>query len=214
MRSEIGKTSTTSASGALDRRTLLRSVAMAGAAATGVAAPLNLADAEAWEEGDIQCRPSVQEKDPDTYKIDDALLLDFMKASETLTGVESLDTKLGLQYLERYARHPDLQKLLPPLIAAHKAATSGAASKADALKALKEKIKQDPTTVGPAAEQLVYLWYVSAFFLPIDHAAASRSWLFGTAEQYERSLLWSVVYAHPPMTRGGNYGYWADAPHV
>ena len=159
-------------SGAIDRRTLLRGVAVTGAAG-GVALRMPEARAEAWEEGDIQCRPQIAEKDP-SYNIDDALLVDFMKVSEALTGVETLDRRIGVQYLERYARHPDLQNLLPPLIKAYKDASSGGASPQDALKALKQKIAQDPATVGPAAEQLVYLWYVSAFFLPIDHNAASR----------------------------------------
>jgi hypothetical protein len=80
-------------------------------------------------------------------------------------------------------------------------------------KAIEEKIMRD-TTVGPAAEQLIYLWYVSAFFLPIGHTAASRNWLYGSPEQYQQSLLWKVVHAHAPMTEGGPPGYWASAPRI
>ena len=86
-------------------------------------------------------------------------------------------------------------------------------SQSDLAKAMQEKIMQD-RTVGPAAEQLIYLWYVSAFFLPIDHAAASRNWLYGSPEQYQKSLLYTVVRAHAPMTEGGPPGYWATAPRI
>jgi Membrane bound FAD containing D-sorbitol dehydrogenase len=151
---------------AMNRRALLRGVVGAGALV-----PLGRSEAEIWEEGDMQCRPIVQEKEP-AYEINDALLADFMNLSEMLTGVKPLDRRLGIQYLERYARNPDLTALLPQLIKAYR----DIASQSDLAKAIQEKIMQD-RTVGPAAEQLIYLWYVSAFFLPIDHAAASRNWL-------------------------------------
>jgi hypothetical protein len=197
----------------VDRRALLRGVALAGVGATGVVVPLVQAKAEIWEEGDIQCRPTVHDKTPD-YDINDALLADFMNVSETLTGVKPLDRRLGVQYLERYARHPDLTALLPQLIKSYRdVASSSSTSQDDLIKAVQQKIMQDKT-VGPAAEQLIYLWYVSAFSLPIDHAAASRNWLYGSPEQYDQSLLWSVVHAHAPMTRGGPTGHWARAPRL
>jgi hypothetical protein len=188
---------------AMNRRALLRGVVGAGALV-----PIGRSEAEIWEEGDIQCRPVVQEKEP-AYEINDALLGDFMKLSEILTGVKPLDRRLGTQYLERYARNPDLTALLPQLIKAYR----DIASQSDMAKAIQEKIMQD-RTVGPAAEQLIYLWYVSAFFLPIDHAAASRNWLYGSPEQYQKSLLYTVVRAHAPMTEGGPPGYWATAPRI
>src|SRR5712692_2570288 len=134
---------------AIDRRDLLRGVAVASAAATAGILPLQPAKAEIWEEGDIQCRPVVQEKAPD-YDVDDALLLDFMKVSETLTGVKPLDRRLGVQYLERYARHPDLTALLPQLITAYRDIAAGSPSQDDLIKAVQQKIMQD-RTVGPAA---------------------------------------------------------------
>ncbi len=212
MRKEVQDGSIPSTGAAIDRRDLLRGVTIAGAAITGVIAPLGGAKAEIWEEGDIQCRPAVQEKDP-AYAINDTLLVDFMKVSETLTGVKSLDRRLGVQYLERYARHPDLTALLPQLIKAYRQVADASPSQDDLVKAVQEKIMPDKT-VGPAAEQLIYLWYVSAFFLPINHAAASRNWLYGSPEQYEHSLLWPLVHGHAPMTRGGPTGYWADPPRI
>jgi hypothetical protein len=189
---------------AMNRRALLR-----GVVGAGTLVPLGRrSEAEIWEEGDIQCRPIVQEKEP-AYEINDALLVDFMNLSELLTGVKPLDTRLGVQYLERYARNPDLTVLLPQLIKAYR----DIASQSDLPKAIQENIMHD-STVGPAAEQLIYLWYVSAFFLPIDHTAASRNWLYGSPEQYQKSLLWTVVHAHAPMMEGGPPGYWAAAPRI
>lgn len=192
----------------INRRNLLRGAAAASAVAAA-ASPLP-AKAEIWEEGDIQCRPAVQEKAP-AYEIDDALLLDFMNLSETLTGVRPLDRRLGLQYLQRYARNPDLTSLLPQLIKTYRAVADPALSRGDLVKVVQQKVMQDKT-VGPAAEQLIYLWYVSAFFLPLDHAAAGRNWLYGPPDQYEQSLLWPMLQAHAPMTRGGKTGYWAAEP--
>ncbi|UGY00833.1 sugar dehydrogenase complex small subunit [Bradyrhizobium quebecense] len=208
MRNATQGSSNTSPEASIDRRVLLRGVAAAGAAVTGSFMPPAPAKAEIWEEGDQQCRPLIQEKAPD-YDINDALLLDFMKLSETLTGVKSLDRRLGAQYLERYARNPDLTALLPQLIKSYRDVV--ASNPDDMVKVIQQKIMQD-TTVGPAAEQLIYLWYVSAFFLPVDHAATSRNWLYGSSEQYEQSLLWPLVRGHAPMTRGGDYGYWESPP--
>jgi len=212
MRKETDDPSVDPAGPAVDRRALLRGAALAGAAATGVVAPLVRAKADIWEEGDTQCRPTVHDKTPD-YDINDALLADFMNVSETLTGVKPLDRRLGVQYLERYARNADLTALLPQLIKGYRDVAASATTQDDLIKAVQQKIMQDKT-VGPAAEQLIYLWYVSAFFLPIDHTAAGREWRYGSPEQYEQSLLWSVVHAHAPMTRGGPTGHWARAPRL
>ena len=183
---------------------------MRGVALAGVVAPLVPAKADIFEEGDLQCRPTVHDKTPD-YDINDALLSDFMNVSETLTGVKPLDRRLGVQYLQRYARNPDLSALLPQLIKAYRDVVASNPSQDDLIKDIQQKIVRD-ATVGPAAEQLIYLWYVSAFFLPVDHAAASRNWLYGSPEQYEQSLLWPLVHGHAPMTRGGDYGYWEGPP--
>ena len=212
MHKEIDDPSGGPAGPAVDRRALLRGVVLAGAAATGAAAPLVSPKADIWEEGDIQCRPTVHDKTPD-YDINDALLADFMNVSETLTGVKPLDRRLGVQYLERFARNADLTALLPQLIKSYRDVAASSTSQDDLIKAVQQKIMQDKM-VGPAAEQLIYLWYVSAFFLPIDHAATSRSWIYGSPEQYEQSLLWSVVHAHAPMIRGGPTGHWARAPRL
>jgi hypothetical protein len=194
----------------MNRRMLLRGVALAGVAASGAAGSFAPARAEIWEEGDEQCQAVVAEVTPD-YDTG-TLLQDFMALSELLTGVKPLDPRIGAQYLQRYARHPELTKLLPPLIKAY--ADVAQREPAEQVKWITQSVMQEPTVLGPAAEQLIYVWYVSAFFLPINHGAASRSWLYGTVEQYHYALLWSVIDAHAPMTRGGDYGYWASDPNL
>jgi hypothetical protein len=194
----------------LDRRSLLRGVVfVTGAAATGITS----AKAEIWEEGDTQCRPAIKEVVPE-YPIDDNLLVDFIKVSELLTGVKPLDQRIGSQYLDRYARHPELTKLLPPLIKAYRDLTSGSAKQlsSEELATQFNKSVMADSVAAPAAEQLIYIWYISAFFLPADHTAASRNWIYGTPEQYDRALLWTVAHAHAPMTRGGPNGHWARPP--
>ncbi len=201
----ISKTENTQPEAGVDRRSLLRGVAVAGAAVVSVFPQTQVVRAELWEEGDAQCRPQIQEVTP-VYPLDDALLSDFIKLSEVLTGAKPLDSRLASQYLERYARHAELSPLLPPLIDAYRTiASSGGGDEA-----IETAIMQ--TTLRPAAEQLILLWYVSAFFLPATGDPTSRKWVYGTPEQYDHSLLWKVVHAHPPMTRGGPTGYWAKAP--
>jgi hypothetical protein len=200
--------SSASANFTLDRRSLLRGVVfVTGAAATGVT------KAEIWEEGDTQCRPAIKEVVPE-YPIDDNLLVDFIKVSELLTGVKPLDQRIGSQYLDRYARHPELTKLLPPLIKSYRDLTSSSGKQlsSEELATQFNKSVMADSVAAPAAEQLIYLWYVSAFFLPADHTAASRNWIYGTPEQYDRALLWTVAHAHAPMTRGGPNGHWARPP--
>jgi hypothetical protein len=187
---------------AINRRRLLQV-----AAATGVLPLAEESRAEIWEEGDAQCRPRIAEVEP-AYPLNDALLADFVKLSEILTGIKPLDHRLGSQYLDRYARHPNLTALLPPLVEAYRDIQSSGDHSTSAT--IEKAIMQ--TELRPAAEQLIYLWYVSAFYLPVSGDATLRKWIYGTPEQYDRSLLWKVVHAHPPMTKGGSPGYWAQLP--
>jgi hypothetical protein len=73
-------------------------------------------------------------------------------------------------------------------------------------------VSDDRKALNDGAKQLIYLWYVSAFFLPREDDPAKKAWIYGTAEQYRRALLWSVIEAHAPMTPGGPPGHWAEKP--
>jgi hypothetical protein len=211
---------------ALARREFLRHLA-----ATGVAVMLwpGSADAttEVWEEGDPMCavlNPPLDK--PNGYELDQAFLDSFVELSEALTGVVPLERHLANHYMERYALNRQLTTNLNLMIQAYRnLSTKPRPSEAD----VKQQIvlSQDPK-VRAGAQQLIYLWYISAFYIPIPDAnptaplpapladdpqdARKRVWIYGTPEQYRRALLWSVISAHAPMTRGGPPGYWAFRP--
>jgi D-sorbitol dehydrogenase-like protein len=204
----------------LDRRHLLRAGAIAGIAAVSTVAQTTRSSAVIWEEGELQCRAwPVETTGPE---ITDALLADFMDVSRVLTGVplsSVADLRLGREYLERYARVATLGEALPKLVAAYRDVTGGA-KPADPDAVAAALMNND--AVRPAAQQLIYLWYLSAFFLPPKPDPAKPgdvpkpAWIYGTTDQYERALLWSAIGAHAPMMpmRGAGENYWAQRPHL
>jgi hypothetical protein len=73
-------------------------------------------------------------------------------------------------------------------------------------------LNDEAKQLSEGAKQVIYLWYVSAFFLPRADDPTKKVWVYGSPEQYRRALLWSVILAHAPMTSGGRPGYWATPP--
>lgn len=145
----------------------------------------------------------------------DPLLKDFIAVSAALTGVDPLDSLLAEQYLARCNANPNVGPWLPQLIAVFNdivAQNSGAG-------AIKTKIMNDPT-LGAVAEQIIYLWYVSAFFQKDAPGAATGKWIYSKdhPEHYDKALVWSIIGAHPPMTDPKDsdpqktYGYWGHHP--
>jgi hypothetical protein len=193
----------------LGRRDLLRAAAAATVTGAGALVPRS-ARAEVWEQGEEQCRPHVKERALDE-NVNDAMLTDFMQLSGTLADIplnSESDRRLGRQYLERFARIDELADLLPKLIDAYKKAREQPnLNVADAL--------MGDASVRPVAEQVIYLWYLSAFYLPLSGDPAKRLWVYGTTEQFERALLWKVVHAHAPMAQPtGKPTVWAHAPRT
>ncbi len=135
---------------------------------------------------------------------------EFVALSEALTGIAPLDQKLAQQYLQRCTDNPVVGPILPNLINTFNdigAKGSGAAG-------IKAQIMNDPTLVL-AAEQIIYLWYVSAFYLADLPGAGNPKWQYSQEhpEQYDGALMWRVIGAHPPMTAPGKkFGYWGDPP--
>jgi len=195
---------------AFARRTFLQGAIAIGAIASGTATEAQT-PIQVWEESDPQCRIIVKEVKPD-YPVDAAMLADFINLSQVLTGgPKPLDRALASRYLDRLTSHPKLSPHVPQLIATYRSIASGGTIPSDAV--VQQRIMQD-TTLRPIAEQVIYVWYVSAFFLPRDDDPSKYVWVYGAPEEYERSLLWSIIGAHAPMTRGGPFGYWADAPSL
>ena len=200
---------------ALDRRALLRLATATGIVATSVGQS-GTARADLWEEGDEQCR--VQQALSKVPDLDENQLADFVAVSETLTGQRPLQRRLAAQYLERFARLPDYFPKLQRLVQVHKA-YSGSGNSEDLADRIMNNREADSDDIRAAAEQVIYLWYVSAFFLQTQKEQPPNSgqfvrtgpqiWIYGTTEQYEQSLLWRVVKAHAPMMPGGKRNYWA-----
>ncbi len=131
----------------------------------------------------------------------------------SLIGQEAappLDRNLARQYLERFASHPQLAGALMLLIDAFRDVAPNTGAADDGV--ISAVLSKRPDSKGPA-QQLIYLWYISAFFL-FDDKTKANVWVYGQPEHYEQALLWRVIDAHPPMTRGGPYGYWADTPSL
>ncbi len=211
------------------RRELLRAMAGAGAATAGAFTPLSVTHAEVWEEGDEQCR--VQQVQPSSPPdLTELQLKQFISVSETLTGAGKrpsqsplvLQPRMAAQYLERFARLPDYFPKLLRLFEVHEAYAAALGAPPDPDK-IAERIMNNKETdaddIRAAAEQVIYLWYVSAFFLPplkedpLHPGQSVRTgppiWIYGSTEQYEQGLLWKVVKAHAPMMPGGRAKYWA-----
>lgn len=198
------------------RRNFLGLLAATGAVA-GVGPALAITP-EGWNEGDPLCRVPYSELEaPDGYTLDAAFLKSFVALSEALTGVKPLDQNLAGEFMDRYARHKQLSSVLKKLIDTYRSIAPGDTQPGD------DVIKQnffpdapsndDAKIVAEGAKQLVYLWYVSAFYVVMpDSNPPTKAWLYGTEEQYRRALLWSVIQAHAPMTSGGPPGHWAAAP--
>jgi len=205
----------------LDRRQLLRFVTVTGLTAATVAQP-RIASAEIYEQGDEQCRvgqPGVKPID-----LSENVLSDFVTVSQALTGAPWLAGKRSLagEYLARFAELWDPTKTdipnpgyFPKLLALHDRYKTLPDATPDAKAA---QLITDPNFTD-AAQQVIYLWYVSAFFIePPDNSIgakpgtfkAGKTWIYGTIDQYRQSLLWPLLRAHPPAMPqpGGGPGYW------
>lgn len=197
-------------------------------AATGVATALwpaiARAAAEIWEEGDAICAvqdPALEK--PNGYELDAAFLASFIALSESLTGVAPVDRHLASQFMERYATNRQLTTNLNLMVQAYRA-LPGQPRPSDADVRQQIFMSQDKR-VKAAAQQLVFVWYVGAFYIPDPKLVPSgtpdplqaddtrkKVWVYGTPGQYGRALLWSVIRAHAPMTSGGLPGHWASLP--
>src|SRR5262249_32474842 len=127
---------------------------------------------EGWDEGDPLCRvPYTELAAPEGYELDEAFLKSFIGLSEALTGVKPLDENLAGELMDRYARHKQLSATLKKLIDTYRSIALGDTQPSDA--ALKQSFFPDTPSGDDAkiltdgAKQLIYLWYVSAFYLVI-----------------------------------------------
>src|SRR5437667_2454824 len=109
---------------------------------------------------DIKSPTSPPNSSQDTAKL---ALRDFLDLSQELTGIESLDSRLGAEHMKRYADNPTVGPYLQGLLAAYKSIKL--LPPADQSAAWEARVLGPNAFFRPAAEQLVYLWYMSTFAL-------------------------------------------------
>jgi len=159
---------------------------------------------------------------------------DFIEVSECLTGVPDLDPSLAAEYLERFRAHPTFGGVLPSLITRYNAIVSPlreAPAGADGLSWTALMAKAEPAVgaqimgdmlLGGVARQLIFLWYVGAFFETDPNHPHRGIWDYGKnpdhdgrgsehdgrgpdhygpgPDHYGRGLMWAIIRAHAPMT--------------
>lgn len=207
------------------RRRFLERFAIAGATAAVLWPGSAKAVMELWEEGDPLCGVHFDPlPKPDGYDLDIAYLESFLGVSRSLTGLTDFDRHIANQYMERFATHPQLSKNLDLLIRAYRAIPGASPGQND----IKQSIWMSTDGgVRAAAKQLIYLWYISAFYIPLDLTPGAkpplqddpadtrkRIWVYGTPEQYREGMMWQVIHAHAPMTPGGPRRAWASKPEI
>jgi hypothetical protein len=132
---------------------------------------------------------------------------DFIALSEELTGVKPLDSHLAAQYMDRYVSNAIVGPYLQDLLDAYKSITL--LSPSDQADAIQSRILDPAALLRPAAEQLVYLWYTSAFAIRDQSNPNKIIWQYGDEHQYNNALIWKVNHGHPPMTTASE---WVEAP--
>lgn len=134
---------------------------------------------------------------------------DFVKLSRLLTGIDKLESDrepdLAEQYLQRCSDNAQVQPLLKDLVAALPPPQGN--RKAMETSFL-EKLLLDDGRLFKGAEQIIYLWYVGAFFEPNPSGKGPGSWDYGPPKHYFEGKAWSVIGVQPPMTAHG-YPYWS-----
>jgi hypothetical protein len=135
---------------------------------------------------------------------------EFIKLSQVLTGVDDLEPDLAAQYLQRCADNPEVFGQLTILV-----------QTLSSLKGSRDRIERDfhdklksagvDSPFFAASEQVIYLWYVGAFFRKKEGSATARYWDYGPPDHYFRGKVWPVIGVQPPMT-AHNTIYWTTAP--
>lgn len=128
----------------------------------------------------------------------------FARMSELLTGVPHLKNfDLMARYYERCEQHPLVGPQLARLLEAFDAIVKSNNIEA----AIKTSIVSNGE-LWPAAQQIIYLWYTSAF---MNNRGGQEQWEYGPASHFAHGLIWSVIGSHPPMITGGE---WEDRPQL
>lgn len=135
----------------------------------------------------------------------------FVDLSVALTGVQDLDPQLVQAYMERLTAQFGAGAVSMLLNEFASIVTQFGCDEQSNQQALGQRIVGNPA-FAPLAEQIIYLWYVSAMYLPDPGNPARERWVYGSADQYDRALIWRVIGGHAPMKPGRNASFWAEPP--
>jgi|GEM_PF-1399543 len=224
--SESGRSSPNSGSpsnnAGVTRRRFVQSTAMIGTLSVGVGEIIAPAPAEA--EAATSIRLAQAEAPPPSARAPVAParpamptaaeppinVQDFIKLSQMLTGLDDLEPELAAQYLQRCTDNPEVSGQLTILVQTL-SALQGSRDKieSDFHDKLKSAGVQSPFFA--ASEQIIYLWYVGAFFRKKEGSATARYWDYGPPDHYFYGRVWRVIGVQPPMT-AHNTTYWTTAP--
>jgi len=134
---------------------------------------------------------------------------EFIKLSQVLTGLDDLEPELAAQYLQRCTDNLEVSGQLILLVQTLSALKGGRDKIAsDFHDKLKSAGVQSPFFA--ASEQIIYLWYVGAFFRKKEGSATARYWDYGPPDHYFHGKMWPVIGVQPPMT-AHNTTYWTTA---
>ncbi len=132
-------------------------------------------------------------------------LQEFINLSQVLTGFDQLEPDLAAQYLQRCADNPEVSGQLKNLV---QTLSSLKGSRRDLENGFRDKMVAEGVNSPffSASEQVIYLWYVGAFFK--KGPTGARYWDYGLPQHYFRGKVWSVIGVKPPMTAHTSTTFW------
>jgi hypothetical protein len=187
----------------LSRRAFIRTASVVGA---GTLATLTASADAADPKRDKRPQETAHAADDNSIR-SFVSLHSFVSLSEELTGIKPLDQHLAAEYMIRYANNPAVGPYLQGLLAAYNSIERLPRSEQPA--AWDSRVLGANSFFRPAAEQLVYLWYMGTFALRDQKNPNTVVWQYDSGQQYNRGLIWQVIHSHPPMTTPS---IWVERP--
>ena len=135
-------------------------------------------------------------------------LQEFITLSEVLTGLDGLEPDLADEYLQRCAVRPDVKGQLKNLV---QTLSLLKGDRREVENKFADKLKADDG-LFLAAEQIIYLWYIGAFYRVLSAPGNPVAWECGPPEHYFRGKVWGVIGVKPPMTAHDSTNFWSSKP--
>jgi len=145
----------------------------------------------------------------------DVELEQFIRLSATLTGLKPLEPDLAQAYFDRCALRPSVAEQMKRLVDVHGGLHGTPQEMENELQAKLADASTNDKPLFAAAEQIIYLWYIGAFYnIPDPPDSAPGEWEYGPPAHYFRGKVWRVLGVTPPMSPGGSATFWAKKPRI